>query len=132
MKLKLLILILALQTAWILGTTFIQERALTNGKVVLLETRPVDPRDLLRGDYLTLNYKISDVPLLGDAIRLGARVMESKRVARSVLAGSPRDITDQIRAYVDAGATHIIMNLQPPYDPKLLRRFSTEVMPNFR
>jgi uncharacterized membrane-anchored protein len=63
MKLKLLILILALQTAWILGTTFIQERALTNGKIVLLETRPVDPRDLLRGDYLILNYKISDVPL---------------------------------------------------------------------
>ncbi len=30
---------------------------------MLLETRPVDPRDLLRGDYLTLNYKISDVPL---------------------------------------------------------------------
>jgi uncharacterized membrane-anchored protein len=63
MKLKLLILILALQTAWILGTTFVQERALTHGKVVLLETRPVDPRDLLRGDYLILNYKISDVPL---------------------------------------------------------------------
>jgi uncharacterized membrane-anchored protein len=63
MKLKLLILILALQTAWILGTSFVQERALTNGKVVLLETRPVDPRDFLRGDYLILSYKISDVPL---------------------------------------------------------------------
>jgi uncharacterized membrane-anchored protein len=63
MKLKLLILILGLQMAWIVGTTFVQERALTHGKVVLLETRPVDPRDLLRGDYLILNYKISDVPL---------------------------------------------------------------------
>ena len=63
MKLKLLILILALQAAWILGTSFVQERALTYGKLALLETRPVDPRDLLRGDYLILNYKISDVPL---------------------------------------------------------------------
>jgi uncharacterized membrane-anchored protein len=63
MKLKLLILILALQTAWILGTVVIQERALTSGKLVMLETRPVDPRDLLRGDYLILNYKVSDVPL---------------------------------------------------------------------
>jgi len=63
MKLKLLILVLALQTAWILGTTFVQEHALSSGKLVLLETRPVDPRDLLRGDYLTLNYKISDVAL---------------------------------------------------------------------
>jgi uncharacterized membrane-anchored protein len=50
MKLKILVLVLALQTAWILGTTLVQERALASGKVVLLETRPVDPRDLLRGD----------------------------------------------------------------------------------
>jgi uncharacterized membrane-anchored protein len=61
MKPILLLLVLALQTAWILGTTFVQERALAGGKLVLLETRPVDPRDLLRGDYVTLNYKISDV-----------------------------------------------------------------------
>ena len=63
MKLKLLALVLGLQTAWILGTTLVQERGLAIGKVILLETQPVDPRDLLRGDYLTLSYKISDVPL---------------------------------------------------------------------
>ncbi|MDE3068052.1 MAG: GDYXXLXY domain-containing protein [Verrucomicrobiota bacterium] len=63
MKLKLLLLILAAQAAWLLGTVAVQEHALANGKVILLETRPVDPRDLLRGDYLGLNYKISDVPV---------------------------------------------------------------------
>jgi uncharacterized membrane-anchored protein len=62
MKLKLLILVLALQTAWLLGTVAGQEHALATGKIILLETRRVDPRDLLRGDYLILNYKISDVP----------------------------------------------------------------------
>jgi len=62
MKLKLLILVLALQSAWLLGTVAVQEHALATGKVILLETRRVDPRDLLRGDYLILNYKISDVP----------------------------------------------------------------------
>ncbi|MGO9586723.1 MAG: GDYXXLXY domain-containing protein [Limisphaerales bacterium] len=62
MKLKLLILILALQSAWLLGTAAVQEHALATGKVILLETARVDPRDLLRGDYLILNYKISDVP----------------------------------------------------------------------
>ena len=61
MKLKLLFLVLALQTAWVLGTVFVQERALTRGQLVLLETRPVDPRDLLRGDYVILSYKISAV-----------------------------------------------------------------------
>jgi len=61
MKRNIFILVLALQSAWILGTTFLQERALATGTVILLETRPVDPRDLLRGDYVILNYKISDV-----------------------------------------------------------------------
>jgi uncharacterized membrane-anchored protein len=63
MKLKLFILVLALQSAWLLGTVAVQEHALATGKVILLETRRVDPRDLLRGDYLILNYKISDVPV---------------------------------------------------------------------
>ncbi len=62
MKLKLLILVLALQTAWLLGMVATQEYALAHGKAILLETQPVDPRDLLSGDYLMLRYKISDVP----------------------------------------------------------------------
>jgi len=63
MKLKLVILVLALQTVWILGTVVQQENLLRVGQVVLLETRPVDPRDPLRGDFVWLNYKISDVPV---------------------------------------------------------------------
>lgn len=63
MKIKLVILVLALQTAWLLGTVFQQENILRSGQVVLLETKPVDPRDPLRGDFVWLNYQISDVPL---------------------------------------------------------------------
>jgi len=62
MKLKLFILVLALQTAWLLGMVATQEYAFAHGKAILLETQPVDPRDLLSGDYLMLRYKISDVP----------------------------------------------------------------------
>jgi len=62
MKLKLLLLVLALQCAWIACTVVTQERALSYGHIILLETRRVDPRDLLRGDYLILDYPISDVP----------------------------------------------------------------------
>jgi len=61
-KLALLGTILGLQTAWILGTAAVQERNLTVGQVVTLETQPVDPRDFLRGDYVILNYKISRLP----------------------------------------------------------------------
>jgi uncharacterized membrane-anchored protein len=62
MKLKLLLLVLALQSAWLLGTVVVQEHALASGKVILLETERADPRDLLRGDHLVLRYKISTVP----------------------------------------------------------------------
>jgi uncharacterized membrane-anchored protein len=62
MKLKLLLLVVGLQTAWILATTITEERALAAGTVISLETVPVDPRDMLRGDYVTLSYKISNVP----------------------------------------------------------------------
>lgn len=62
MKLKLLALVLALQCAWLLATTFTQERALRVGQLIMLETRPVDPRDLLRGDYVIMAYNIGLVP----------------------------------------------------------------------
>jgi len=89
------------------------------------------PCDIEVQAFLVL-YSITDVPLAGPALQLGARLLTDKRTARSVLAGSPQEITAKIREYTDAGATHIIMNIQPPYDPELLRRFAKEVMPNFR
>ena len=36
---------------------------LRNGKEVLLKIEPVDPRDLLRGDYIILGYGISRIPV---------------------------------------------------------------------
>lgn len=35
---------------------------LRTGRDVTLQTRPLDPRDFLRGDYVTLGYDISRVP----------------------------------------------------------------------
>ena len=89
------------------------------------------PCDIEVQAFLVL-YSITDIPFAGAALRLGAQLIEDKRVAQSILAGSSKQITEHIRSYVDAGATHIIMNIQPPYDPELLRRFAREVMPNFR
>ncbi len=38
-----------------------KEKVLNEGTLIELETRPVDPRDLLRGDYVVLNYQINGV-----------------------------------------------------------------------
>lgn len=35
---------------------------LRNGQEALLKVQPVDPRDLLRGDYVRLGYEISSIP----------------------------------------------------------------------
>lgn len=37
-----------------------KERLLAHGRVVCLELAPVDPRSLLQGDYMQLNYRIAD------------------------------------------------------------------------
>jgi uncharacterized membrane-anchored protein len=36
---------------------------LRDGREILLKVEPVDPRDLLRGDYVRLGYEISQVPV---------------------------------------------------------------------
>lgn len=62
MKRNLLLIVIALQCAWMLGTVAVQEYQRVSGETVLLETRPVDPRDMLRGDYVILSYAISRLP----------------------------------------------------------------------
>jgi uncharacterized membrane-anchored protein len=37
-------------------------RVLREGDDVMLQTRPVDPRDFLRGDYVVLDYEITNLP----------------------------------------------------------------------
>jgi uncharacterized membrane-anchored protein len=59
---KAFIAVVAAQVLFLLGWAGWHEYILNAGQVVLLETRPVDPRDILRGDYLILNYAISRPP----------------------------------------------------------------------
>lgn len=61
-----LAIIVGLQSLWLIGVAISKETNLhraTPANTVLLETIPVDPRDLLRGDYVILNYKISSMPV---------------------------------------------------------------------
>lgn len=40
-------------------SVFNKEKLLSEGKLILLELAPVDPRSLMQGDYMTLRYAIS-------------------------------------------------------------------------
>ncbi|MEW6645736.1 MAG: GDYXXLXY domain-containing protein [Pseudomonadota bacterium] len=58
-----LLLIIVIQTLVLAGMIAKRQWTLTTGTPVLLETRPIDPRSLFRGDYVTFNYAISRLRL---------------------------------------------------------------------
>lgn len=57
-KQKLFTLVIIIWIVIIGGFVISQQRTILLGEEVLLDTRPVDPRDLFRGDYVILNYEI--------------------------------------------------------------------------
>ncbi len=60
-KKTFIILIACMWVAVAAGFIASKQFTLKTGKTVVLETVPVDPRDLLRGDYVILSYKIGQL-----------------------------------------------------------------------
>ena len=65
MKIKPLFVILAIlfQIISVAGIAFSKESILQTGKRITLQTAPVDPRDIFKGDYVKLKYNFSSIPL---------------------------------------------------------------------
>jgi uncharacterized membrane-anchored protein len=59
---KQLIFACAVPVLILLGMCFNPLLTLINGEEVILQTKPVDPSDLFRGDYVTLRYEVEEVP----------------------------------------------------------------------
>ena len=60
---RLVLLTVAAQALFLLGIAAAGYATTAWGRTITLRTTPVDPRDLLYGDYLRLNYTISQLPL---------------------------------------------------------------------
>ena len=71
----------------------IESRAsiLRTGREVVLKTEPVDPRDLMRGDYVTLGYPLSriDPALVADKLPPGASGTQDLHIAVVKDGGDP-------------------------------------------
>jgi len=63
MSKKKFLIAVAIPLLILLGLSIKPVLTLMLGEEILLETRPVDPRDIFRGDYVRLDYKIEEVPL---------------------------------------------------------------------
>jgi uncharacterized membrane-anchored protein len=92
-------------------------RILRTGTEVLLQTRPVDPRDFLRGDYVVLTYEIStlkagelkDTPVAGENdvvyVKLAPKpdgFFQAVSAHRAPVALAPGEVL--IRAHVGSGS----------------------------
>jgi uncharacterized membrane-anchored protein len=53
------------QAGFLLGWAGYHEYVRQHAQVIVLKGRPVDPQDLLRGDFMILNYDISSVTMPG-------------------------------------------------------------------
>lgn len=60
---KKLLLIVLLQSLVLAAMIAKRQYSLNTGTQVVLETQPIDPRSLFRGDYVRLNYTISSLRL---------------------------------------------------------------------
>jgi F420-dependent oxidoreductase-like protein len=56
----------------------------------------------------------------------------AKAVKPGVLSGSVQEMVDKVGAYVDAGASYVILALRAPFDRDGLERFAAEVIPAVR
>ena len=54
--------VVAAQLAFLIGFIAVRDADLREGRTVVLQTVPVDPRSLLQGDYAILDYEIARLP----------------------------------------------------------------------
>ena len=58
---RLFIAIIVIQVVFLFGLVGYRETILINGRTAVLQTVPVDPRDIFKGEYVTLRYEISTI-----------------------------------------------------------------------
>jgi uncharacterized membrane-anchored protein len=63
---RLFVAVIVIQVVFLLGLVGYRESILIGGRTAVLETVPVDPRDLFKGEYVTLRYEISTLGQTGN------------------------------------------------------------------
>jgi uncharacterized membrane-anchored protein len=82
---KVLLITVAAQLLILVAMIGLRALPLVTGQTVLVRVVPVDPRDLFRGDYVTLSYDFSRVPPEGvEGISADERGSRSKLEGRTV------------------------------------------------
>jgi uncharacterized membrane-anchored protein len=110
------ILAAALQIVSIIVFAGVREIMLQTGREYLLETRPVDPRDIFRGDYVVLGYEISSLNYCCYQVGETIYVMLEERdgVARAV--GHQHEPPTDARPFIRGQVTRVTSGSGRPID----------------
>lgn len=88
------------------GSIWQREKLLANGKVVILELAPVDPRSLMQGDYMALNFaagrEVTRLRLGGERQDTEDSVMGGASDGYVMLTGDSRGVYQPVRIQTDA------------------------------
>jgi uncharacterized membrane-anchored protein len=123
---RLFIAVIVVQIVFLLGLVGYREAILINGRTAVLQTVPVDPRDLFKGEHVILRYEISTIGdqidpgskryLLrgeineGDTVYVAISNVDKDEFSLDVQTGDPTDRTDlYIRGNVTSRKDGIIM-----------------------
>ena len=71
-----------------------REFIVRHGKTVFLRTAPIDPRDLFRGDYVRLNYEVSNIPAKYLRGRLKTDLKDMNDKVYAILAEGPNGVAE--------------------------------------
>lgn len=88
------------------GSIWQREKLLASGKVVILELAPVDPRSLMQGDYMALNFaagrEVTRLRLGGERQDTEDSVMGGASDGYVMLTGDSRGVYQPVRIQTDA------------------------------
>ncbi len=112
---KTFILAVAIPVLILLSMTIKPEATVLFGQEILLETKAVDPTDLFRGDYVSVNFAISEIPKSKVTIPL-----EKTRKRTLYVSLKPEGrfyVVDQVSETRPKQGVYLMGKIQNPYTP---------------
>jgi alkanesulfonate monooxygenase SsuD/methylene tetrahydromethanopterin reductase-like flavin-dependent oxidoreductase (luciferase family) len=97
--------------------------------------RMIEAADRSAGEVQRAAYVFSELSGRADATaELVARFQQTRggsdeEVRARIVAGAPEAMLAVLRSYRDAGVSHVVVNLRPPFDAEALARFAQTVLP---
>lgn len=123
-KLYWLIIVIVIMAASLGALVLQNERIVQDGEIVKLQTRPVDPRDWFRGDYVQLRYEISTIPTSlaeqfdDKKVYVSLAESEGKHIATGVYLSPPEGLYVSGRARADHDSVFVTYDFDKLFVPE--------------